>query len=323
MRKWGPAGSRPLRTGDGLVQRFLLRRSVSAVITLLVVTILVFVLARVQGDPRTILLTDDTTQEDYDAWGREFGLDKPMVVQYFIYLGKLVRGDLGKSVLQRAPVSQLLRQRIPNTAQLAVVAFAFSIIIGVPLGILAAVTRGSAWDYGARGFAILGHAAPSFWVGLMLIFTFAVALHWFPTSRKGGFDSMVLPAIALGWGSAGGQLRLMRSSMLEVLDSEFIKLARAKGVSPTQVIWKHALRNAMIAPLTFAGLTLAGLVTGTIVVETVFAWPGLGLLAIWAVNNSDYPILQGVILLVTFVYVAMALVVDVLYAVVDPRIKYR
>ncbi len=304
------------------MQKFLFRRFTAAIVTLLTVSVLVFALARMQGDPRTILLSDDTTQEDYDAWGREFGLDKPISVQYLIYMGKLVRGDLGKSVLQRVPVSKLLWARIPNSAQLAALAFLFSIIIGVPLGVLAAVTRGGAWDYLARSFAIIGHAAPSFWIGLVLIFVFAVSLEWLPTSRKSGLDSMILPAITLGWGSAGGQLRLVRSSMLEVMDSEFIKLARAKGVPGMSVVWKHALRNAMIAPLTFAGLTLAGLITGTIVVETIFAWPGLGLLSIQALNNSDYPVIQGVILLVTLVYVVTAFGVDILYAYLDPRIKY-
>ena len=304
------------------MQKFLLRRFAAAFVTLITVSVLVFALARLQGDPRTILLSDDTTQADYDAWGREFGLDKPITTQYLIYMGKLVRGDLGKSVLQRVPVSRLMWSRIPNSAQLAAFAFALSLIIGVPLGVLAAVKRGGTWDYLARAIAIVGHAAPSFWIGLLLIFVFAVTLEWLPTSRKSGLDSMILPGITLGWASAGGQLRLVRSSMLEVLDSEYIKLAQAKGVPRMSVIWKHALRNAMIAPLTFAGLTFAGLITGTIVVETIFAWPGLGLLSIQALNNSDYPVIQGVILMVTLVYVAAALAVDIIYAYLDPRIKY-
>ena len=294
----------------------------SAIITLLVVTLLVFILSRAQGDPRAILMSDDTTQEEYDAWGVEFGLDKPLVVQYGIYLGKLIRGDFGKSVLQRAEVIELIWARLPNSAQLAALALVFSIGVGVPLGILAALDRGGIWDYLSRGFAVIGHSAPSFWTGLVFIYLFAVILGWLPTSRKSGVDSMILPAITLGWSAAGGQLRLVRSSMLEVLDTEYVKLARAKGLSQTAVIWKHAFKNALIAPLTYAGLTFAGLITGTIVVETVFAWPGLGLLAIWAVNNSDYPILQGVILIVTVVYVFTALAVDLLYAVIDPRIRY-
>ncbi len=319
------------------MRQFLIRRAITAVVTLLAVTVMVFILARMTGDPRILLLGDQTqtSQEQWDAWGRDFGLDRPLVVQYVIYLGKLMRGDLGDSILQRRPVTELMWQRMPNSAQLAVVAFGFSIIIGIPLGILSAVTRGSAWDYLSRSFAMFGHAAPSFWVGIVLIFIFAVGItvnlglfefntDWLPTSRKeAGWRSYVLPAITLGWASAGGQLRLMRSSMLEVLDAEYIKLARAKGASRYSVILKHAVRNAFIAPLTYAGLTLAGLVTGTIVVETVFAWPGLGLLSIWAINNSDYPILQGVILIVTFAFVLTAFATDVLYALLDPRIRLQ
>ena len=308
----------------------------TAVITLLAVTILVFVLARMTGDPRVLLLGDQvqTSQEQWDAWGKDFGIDKPYVVQYAIFLGKLVRGDLGDSILQRRPVTELMWDRIPNSAQLAAVAFAFSIIIGIPLGILSAVTRGSVWDYASRSFAMFGHAAPSFWVGIVFIFIFAVGVEvklgildfktdWFPTSRKDeGLKSFILPAVTLGWASAGGQLRLMRSSMLEVLDAEYIKLARAKGASRYSVILKHAVRNAFIGPLTYAGLTLAGLVTGTIVVETVFAWPGLGDLSKWAIDNSDYPILQGVILLVTLAFVVTAFITDVLYVFLDPRIRF-
>ena len=302
--------------------RFLIRRFVAAIITLLVVTLLVFILSRAQGDPRTIMMSDDTTQEEYDAWGVEFGLDKPLAVQYGIYLGKLLRGDFGKSVLQRAEVIELIWSRLPNSAQLAAMAIIFSIGVGVPLGIVAALDRGGMWDYLSRGIAVIGHSAPSFWTGLVFIYIFAVMLGWLPTSRKSGLDSMILPAVTLGWSAAGGQLRLVRSSMLEVMDTEYVKLARAKGLSQTAVIWKHAFKNALIAPLTYAGLTFAGLITGTIVVETVFAWPGLGLLAIWSVNNSDYPILQGVILIVTAVYVFTSLAVDLLYAVIDPRIRY-
>ena len=209
------------------MKKFLVRRAMTAVITLLAVTVLVFILARMTGDPRVLLLGDQTqtSQEQWDAWGRDFGLDKPLVIQYVIYLGKLVRGDLGDSILQRRSVTELMWQRMPNSAQLAVVAFAFSIIIGIPLGILSAVTRGSAWDYISRSFAMFGHAAPSFWVGIVLIFIFAVGVEisfglfdiktdWFPTSRKEeGLRSFILPAVTLGWASAGGQLRLMRSSM--------------------------------------------------------------------------------------------------------------
>ena len=171
----------------------------------------------------------------------------------------------------------MIWDKVPASAQLAAAAFVFSLAIGIPLGVVAALKRGGVLDYLARTFAIVGHSAPSFWIGLVLIFVFAVHLGWLPAARKMGIASLVLPAITLGWSASGGQLRLIRSSMLEVLDTEYIKLARAKGMSSTKVIWKHAFRNALIAPLTYAGLTFAGLITGTIVVETIFSWPGMGM----------------------------------------------
>ena len=306
------------------MKTFLVRRAGMSLVTLLAVSIIVFMLARLQGDPRAVMLSDYTTNEQYEAWGREMGLDKPLVIQYAIYMGKVLKGDLGDSLLQHGTsVATLLWRRIPNTVQLALAAFVVALVMGIPLGVLAAITRGSVWDYLARSFAIFGHSAPIFWVGLIFIVIFAVELGWFPTSRKGDLDSLVLPSLALGWGAAGGILRLMRSSMLEVLDSEYVKLAKAKGMPSAQVIWKHAFQNALIAPLTAAGLLFAGLITGTVVTESVFAWPGLGLLAIQAVNKSDYPVLQGVILLVTVIYVLTALAVDLLYAYIDPRIKYN
>ena len=306
------------------MRAFLVRRALMSLVTLIAVSMIVFILARIQGDPRAVMLSDYTTNEQYEAWGREMGLDKPIAIQYVVYMGKVMRGDLGDSLLQHGTsVGTLLWRRIPNTVQLSIASFAFALLIGIPLGVLAAITRASVWDYLSRAFAIFGHSAPVFWVGLIFIVLFAVELGWFPTSRNDdGWRSLVLPSIALGWGAAGGILRLMRSAMLEVLDSEYVKLAKAKGMSSGQVIWKHAFRNALIAPLTAAGLLFAGLITGTVVTESVFAWPGLGLLAIQAVNKSDYPVLQGVILLVTVIYVGTALAVDLLYAYIDPRIKY-
>ncbi len=304
------------------MRRFLVRRAIAAALTILLVTVVVFVLARLQGDPRTLYVEEDMPPEVYEAMGRALGLDKPIYVQYAIFLGRLARGDLGKSIHQRRPVLKVIAEKLPATAQLALGGFLFSLLVGVPLGVLSAVKRGTAWDYMGRTFAVLGHSLPSFWVAIMAILIFAVYLRWLPTSRAGGIDHFILPSIALGWAAAGGQLRLVRSSMLDVLESEFIKLARAKGVSSTRVIWKHALRNALLAPLTFAGLTLAALITGAIVTETVFAWPGLGLLAYQAVQSSDYAILQGVMVVVTLFYILTSLIVDILYAYADPRIRY-
>ena len=303
--------------------RFLVRRVIAGIVTLLVVTVLVFGLSRIHGDPRSLLISEDAILEQWDDLGRQLGLDQPAYRQYLMYVTRLVQGDLGESTLQRKPVVDILWSRIPNSALLAGAAFAFAILVGVPLGVLSAVKRGGLWDQGIRSFAVLGQAMPVFWVALLLIYIFAVGLNWLPAYRNTGWTSVILPAITLGWFGASGQVRILRSSMLDVLDSEYVRLARAKGASARAVIWKHAFRNALLGPITFATLTLASLVTGSIVVETVFSWPGLGLLAVQAVSNADYPILQGVILLTTFVFVFASLLVDVLYLAIDPRVRIR
>ena len=208
------------------------------------------------------------------------------------------------------------------TVQLGGAAFLFSIVLGLPLGVLSAVKRGSPFDSGGKALALIGQSAPNFWLGIMMMFLFAVHLGWLPPYGRQEKLSIVLPAITLGWYYVAANLRLIRSAMLDALDSEYIKLARAKGVTPAVVIWKHALRNALVPALTFAGVTLGALVTGSLVVETVFAWPGSGQLAVQALFGADYPLLQGVVMVFTMLYVAAALAVDVLYAYIDPRIRY-
>lgn len=303
---------------------FLVKRFVILVITLLVVSVIVFALTRLQGDPRVLFLNEYSSlvgNDLWDEWGRKYGLDKPMAVQYFIFLGKIARGDLGQSLREQRPVIEMIREKLPNTLQLGLAAFVFSNLIAIPLGVLSAVKRGSIWDYFGRTLAAFGQALPPFWLGLMLVFLFAVRLGWLPTSQKGGIEHFVLPVITLGSLSLAGNLRLMRSAMLDVLDSEYVKLARAKGVPRLRVIWKHALRNALITPITHAGLLFVGLITGSVVTETVFAWPGLGRLATNAVVEQDYPVVSGTILVFTVVYVTIAVFMDVIYAIVDPRIK--
>ena len=248
-----------------------------------------FALVHKTGDPRDVLLTTYTSQEQYDAWGERWGLDKPLVVQYGIWLGNALKGDFGESLRELRPVRKVILERIPATLQLAAGAMIFSLVVGVPLGILSAVKRGTVWDYVGRTFALFGQALPPFWLGIMLILLFAVQISWLPTSGRGGINHYILPSITLGWLTASGILRIVRSAMLEVLGSEYIKLARAKGVSSRSIVWKHALRNAMLAPLTFGGLILAAFFTGAVVTETVFAWPGLGRLAVQSVNNNDFP----------------------------------
>ena len=285
-------------------------------------SVFVFALVHKTGDPRDVLLTTYTSQEQYDAWGERWGLDKPLVVQYGIWLGNALKGDFGESLRELRPVRKVILERIPATLQLAAGAMIFSLVVGVPLGILSAVKRGTVWDYVGRTFALFGQALPPFWLGIMLILLFAVQISWLPTSGRGGINHYILPSITLGWLTASGILRIVRSAMLEVLGSEYIKLARAKGVSSRSIVWKHALRNAMLAPLTFGGLILAAFFTGAVVTETVFGWPGLGRLAVQSVHNNDFPTMTGVVLVFTVIYLGINTLLDILYAYVDPRIRY-
>lgn len=302
--------------------RFIMIRLAYTVVVAFATSIFVFALANRTGDPRTVFLTSYTSQKQWDEWGERWGLDKPMVVRYGIWLGKAIQGDFGESLRELRPARDVIKERIPATLQLASGALIFSVLIGIPLGVLSAVKRGTVWDYVGRTFALFGQALPPFWLGIMLILLFAVRIDWLPTSGRGGFTHYILPSITLGWLTTSGLLRIMRSSMLEVLDSEYIKLARAKGVSGRSVVWKHAFRNALLAPLTFGGLLIAGFITGAVVTETVFGWPGLGRLAVQSVNNNDFPTMTGIVLLFTLAYLGINLLVDVAYAYIDPRIRY-
>jgi peptide/nickel transport system permease protein len=242
-------------------------------------------------------------------------------VQYVTYLGQLLTGDFGESISHHRPTMELIADRMPATLRLALAAFVFATIIGLTLGVFSAARRGSRLDKLTQMVALTGQAIPSFWLGIMLIFVFAVHFGWFPASGMRSWNSIVLPAFALGWYFLAAFLRLMRSSMLDVLDAEYITMARARGLTRQSVVWKHAARNALLAPLTFVGVTLGTLVTGSLVIETVFAWPGLGKLAIDAVLASDYPLLQGTVIVFTALYMGASLLVDLLYMVVDPRVR--
>ena len=304
------------------MQKFLVRRLVIAVITVVAVSLLIFVMSRISGDPRHVYLDDYSTQEDWDRMGAALGLDKPYYQQYGIFLQGAIVGDFGESVKEGKPVMEVIIERLPATFQLAFAAFALSLVIGIPLGVFSAISRGSFLDQFGKLLSLVGQSAPPFWLGIMLMFFFAVKLGWVPAYGRQDWNSIVLPAVTLGWFYVAANLRLVRSAMLDVLDSEYIRLARAKGVSRKGILFKHALRNALIPPLTFAGVTLGALVTGSLVTETVFAWPGLGQLAVQALFASDYPLMQGVVIVFTLMYVAAAFTVDLLYAYIDPRIRY-
>ena len=300
---------------------FLLGRALAAIFALFAATILVFGMSRLTGDPREQFLTVETTQENWDAWGEKFGLNKPLVLQYVIWVGKSFTLDMGTSLNQARPVWNMVRERLWATGELALTGWGLSVAIGVPLGALSAVKRGSIYDYVARGFALFGQALPPFWLGVVLILIFAVFLEWLPAGTRNTPLNLIMPALTLALINASSNMRITRSAMLEVLDSEFVKMARAKGVGGRMVIWKHAFRNALIAPLTNAGLLLAGFLAGTVVTETVFAWPGLGRLAVDAVRTNDFPVISGLTLVFTVFYVCANLVIDMIYGLVDPRIR--
>ncbi len=294
-------------------------------VVLLGLTILVFSLSHATGDPRYLYMTQytRTTSEAWEAQGKAMGLDKPLIVQYIIWVGKALRGDFGTSVYYQRNSREMIIESLPATLQLSGISFVAAMLLGIPLGVLSAVKRSTAWDYIGRSFALLGQSVPPFWIAIVLVLIFSVQLDWLPTSRRGDWQHYVLPVATLGWLPAAGLLRLTRSSMLEVLDSEFVKLARAKGVSSGAIVWKHAFRNALIAPLTYAMILLAGFMTGTVVVETVFAWPGIGRLAVNAALNTDFPLVTGLALVFGMVFLAASLFADVLYGVLDPRIRYE
>ncbi|HEV8639638.1 MAG TPA: ABC transporter permease [Methylomirabilota bacterium] len=305
------------------MQRYLAQRIFQSAVTLLVISLIIFLLARLSGDPLQIMLSEEATKEDYAIAARHWGLDRPLTQQYLTFLGNALRGDFGRSIRLGQPALQLVWERLPATLQLAGASIAVSLLIAIPIGVLSAVRRDTALDYVGKVIALLGQSMPSFWLGIVLIWVFAVMLGWLPASGTGGPQHFVLPAIALGWYQVAAVMRLVRSAMLDVLDSEYVKLARIKGVEERAVVWKHCLRNAAIPPLTYIGFIVAVLLTGSLVIETVFAWPGIGLLAIDAVRYRDFPVVQTVVLLYATKFVVINLLVDVAYVYVDPRIRFQ
>jgi peptide/nickel transport system permease protein len=282
----------------------------------------VFLSVHLTGDPAAYLLGPDDGQEEYDLLRKRMGLDKPLYIQYGLFLGNLVRGDFGISHIMGRSARDVLLERFPATLQLAGVAFLLTVVVGIPLGVLSAIKRDTVFDSVGKFFAITGIAAPSFWIAIMLVLLFGAILGWLPIYGKGSPNHFVLPAFVLSWHSMAGVLRLARSSMLEVLDSEYVKFARIKGLPERIVVYKHALKNSVIPVLTFSGLTLAGLLNGSVVVEVVFAWPGIGRLMLQGIQTRDFPIVQATVLAAGLFYIVTALVVDILYAYVNPRIRY-
>jgi peptide/nickel transport system permease protein len=303
--------------------RFTATRIAQSIVTLIVLSMVVFFGAELTGDIALAMATPDTTEAELEEIRRKFGLDRPAYERYGRYLFNLVQGDLGVSGTSRRQVSAMMAERIPPTLQLAAVGLFIAMSVGIPLGVLAAVKRNTIFDQFSKLLAIIGMSAPQFWVAIMLIMFFGAQLKWLPTYGRGGIDHYILPGIAISLFVMAGFMRLTRSSMLEVLDSEFVKFARIKGLQERLVIFKHALKNAIIPVLTFGGVSFAGLLNGAIVVEVVFAWPGLGRLMLDSIRERDTVVIMATILASGCIYIFLSTVVDILYAYVDPRIRYQ
>jgi peptide/nickel transport system permease protein len=304
------------------VKRFIIKRVGYALVSLALLSVTIFLFVRLTGDPAVLLVEPGASRGDLDAVRKQLGLDRPLWAQYVSFMGSLFQGDLGQSFYYRTPVFELYLSRLPNSLLLAAAAMAISLLIGIPTGIIAAVRVNRWWDSAGKIFALLGLSLPSFWVGLVMILFFSVYLGWLPSSGSGTVWHLIMPAFALGWYFAAAHMRLTRSSMLEVLGSEYVKLARIKGLPEALVIGKHAFKNALIPVLTLAGINLVIMVNVAVVVETVFAWPGIGRLLYEGVTFRDFPVVQATVLLAGGMIVIVNLFVDILYAVIDPRIRY-
>jgi len=302
---------------------YFLRRLVRASITLIGISIIIFVAIRMSGDPVMSLAPEDATEADIAEIRAELGLDKPVWVQYVIYAKNAVQGDFGRSIRYQQPALDMVAARLPATIHVGLSAFILATLIGVFLGVTTARYRGSGADYSIRMGAILCQSAPGLWLGMILILIFSVNLHWLPASGRGSAAHMVLPVVTLGLAAVASTMRLTRSSMLETLGSEYVRFLRSKGLSEDMIVWKHALRNSFIPVLAVMGLQLGNLMAGAIIVETVFNWPGVGKLMVEALQARDFPIIQAGAFLLSIMMVSINLLVDLLFGIVDPRIRYE
>jgi peptide/nickel transport system permease protein len=305
------------------MKAYVLRRLWQSALTLVGVSVLVFVILRVvPGDPAKMLLPDGAPQSAVDELNRQLGLHEPLHVQYAIFVRSVFRGDFGQSFQYRAPALQVVVDRLGATVQLALAALVITVGVGVSLGIVAAVRRGTGYDYASTVLAVLGQSLPNFWLGIMLILLFGVALRWLPTSGFESWRHLILPAVTLAAFPMALVARLTRSSMLEILGRDFIRTGRAKGLAERAVILRHALRNAAVPLLTVLGLQIGTLLGGAVITESVFAWPGMGKLVVDAIFFRDFPVVQTVLILSATIFVLINLLVDLLYTVIDPRIRY-
>ncbi len=299
---------------------FLLRRLGQALVTILGVVTLIFFVQRLTGDPTYLLVPETATQADIAALRHQLGFDRPLVVQYLDFLGELVRFDLGQSVVQRVPVTTIIASRLPYTLMLATGALLVACGIGVPIGILLAIFRNSAAAKAASGFVLAAQSMPTFWSGILMILVFSVLLGWLPPSSTGDLSNLVMPSFALGLLSMATFARITRSALLDELSKDYVRTARSRGVRSGRLLIRHLARNASIPVITVAALEISNLLAGAVIVETVFAWPGLGQVTVQAILARDFMIVQGVVLLGAFVTVLLNLLSDLLYSLVDPRI---
>jgi peptide/nickel transport system permease protein len=305
-----------------LVRAYLLRRITRMALVMWFVTFAVFVMLRYSGDPATVMLPLDARPEERQALREAMGLDRPLYVQYLIFLSGALRGDLGSSVRYRQPVVALIYERLPATVILSVAGMALAVALGIPLGVIQATRKGSAVDAIGTGVGILGFSMPGFWLGMMLIAVFAVRLRWLPSSGMGGWQHVVLPAVTLALAFLSYIALLVRDGVLEVLTYDYVRTARAKGLRSRAVLYHHALRNTLIPVVSLVGLQTGTLLGGAVITESVFQWPGIGLLALQAIGFRDFPLVQGAVFFLALSVVVMNLLADIAYGVIDPRVRY-
>jgi ABC-type dipeptide/oligopeptide/nickel transport system permease component len=303
--------------------RFIIIRLLQSLIALIGIIILVFFLVRASGDPLSLISSPNMTREQYALIKAKWGLDKSWGEQFIIYMGDLAKGDLGQSLVKERPVIEIIGEALPNTLKLIIPAFIIGMLLALFLGITAATYRDSLWDNGVKFLAVLGQALPGFWVAIMAVLILSVKLGWLPVAGMSSPAHYVLPVGTLVFFMMPGMMRLVRSSMLDVLDSEYIKLARIKGLPERTVIWKHALRNALISPLTVAGMVFALFITGAVITETIFNWPGIGKLLVETTFSRDFAIVQAITIIVAVFVLGINLIVDISYAYVDPQIRFQ
>ncbi len=300
---------------------YILKRLFHSIFVLVGISIVVFIILHLTGDPAALLMPPEATPEQVAQFRKEMGFTDPLIVQYGRFFKGVLKGDFGLSFRHSQPALSLVMERMPATIQLTFAAMVIAMLIAIPVGIISAIRRNSLLDHLGMTGALLGQSTPVFWLGIMLILVFSVTLQWFPSSGRGEIQHLILPAVTLGMYTMARTARMMRSSMLEVLGQEYMKTAQAKGLTPRTVILKHALKNASIPVVTIVGMELGTLLGGAVITETIFAWPGVGRLAVQAIYNRDYPVVQAAVFVLAAIFVLVNLIVDLLYTYLDPRVK--